>query len=280
MGWFDNVVADLIVSVLLAGAGFLVGRYRERIRLTGRDLHEYDFYPYVPTAERFTAFSLEDFRLATQYFLRNTDRRAARQLIFIGEQNNVRRDLNAADLRSYERLCARYHAASVTDDTRDFLENYRNIARLLGQTFRGMGIEILIHDLSDPSHSIIAIENGEVTGRSLQMGTTTLLVDLIRRVKLREDKLNYELNIGARKFKCTTIPILRKEFGVVGAVCINIDVNYIQDHVLASADRIADFFASYRQTDMALDENILSKDEYQRALAGKKHFRDAAAPAI
>ncbi len=276
MGWFDNVVADLIVSVLLAGAGFVVGRYRERMRQTGRDLHEYDFYPYAPTAEGFTAFNLDDFKLATQHFLRDTDRRAARQLIFIGEQNNVRRDLNAADLRAYDRLCGRYHAASVSDDTRDFLENYRNIVRLLGQTFKGMGIEILLHDLSDPSHSIIAIENGEVTGRSLQMGTTTLLMDLRRRVNLREDKLNYELNIGARTFKCTTIPILRREFGVVGAVCINIDVNYIKDHVLASPDRIADFFRSYDQTDMTLDENILSRDEYQKALAGKRHFRDAA----
>jgi predicted transcriptional regulator YheO len=277
MGWFDNVVADLIVSVLLAGAGFLVGRYRERIRLAGRDLHEYDFYPYVPTAEGFTAFSLGDFKRATQHFLRDTDRRAARQLIFIGEQNNVRRDLTAADLRAYDRLCGRYHAASVSDDTRDFLENYRNIVRLLGQTFRGMGIEILLHDLSDPSHSIIAIENGEVTGRSLQMGTTTLLVDLRRRVNLREDKLNYELTIGARKFKCTTIPIIRREFGVVGAVCINIDVNSIQDYVLASADRIAEFFRSYSQIDMTLDENILSKDEYLKALAGKTHFRGAPA---
>jgi hypothetical protein len=28
-----------------------------------------------------------------------------------------------------------------------------------------------------------------------------------------------------------------------------------------------------------LDENILSKDEYRRALAGKQHFRDSGPPA-
>jgi predicted transcriptional regulator YheO len=279
MGWFDGVVSDLTVSLLIGGAGFLVGRYRERLKFAGRDLHEYDFYPYVATDEGFTAFSSENFKRAIQHFLRDIDRRAARQLIFIGEQNDVRRNLNADDLRAYDRLCGRYDASSVSDDTRNFLENYRNIVRLLGQTFRGMGVEILLHDLSDPSHSIIAIENGEVTGRSLQMGTTTLLMDLRRRVNLREDKLNYELNIGARKFKCTTIPIIRREFGVVGAICMNIDVNYVQDHVLASAERIAEFFRSYSQTDMALDENILSKGEYQKALAGKKHFRDASVPA-
>ena len=73
-----------------------------------------------------------------------------------------------------------------------------------------MGIEVLVHDLSNPSRSITCIEGGEVTGRSLEMGTTTLLVDLIRRVNMSEDKLNYELNIGARRFKCTTIPIVRQ----------------------------------------------------------------------
>jgi predicted transcriptional regulator YheO len=275
MDWIGNLASELTVSAVLAAAGFFIGRYRERLAITGRDLHEYDFYPYTTTAEKFAEFSMKDFRLGIHHFLRNTDRRAARQLIFIGEQNNVRHELSTDDLRAYQKLTAKYHGGGVADDAREFLENYRNIARLLGQTFPNMGIEILVHDLSDPSHSITAIENGTVTGRSLHMGTTTLLVDLMRRVNLRQDKLNYELNIGARKFKCTTIPILRKEYGVVGAVCINIDVNYISDYVLQSGERVSEFFRSYNRTDMKLDENILSKDEYRQALAGKKHFRDA-----
>ena len=30
------------------------------------------------------------------------------------------------------------------------------------------------------------------------------------------------------------------------------------------------------RTDMQLDENILSKDEYAKALKGKRHFKDEA----
>ena len=66
---------------------------------------------------------------------------------------------------------------------------------------------------------------------------------------------------------------------MVGAICINIDINYIRDHVLATPERIAEFFQNYCRTDMRLDENILSKEEYKRALAGKKHFRDFAVQA-
>ncbi len=104
------------------------------------------------------------------------------------------------------------------------------------------------------------------------MGTKTLLVDLKKRRAHNEDKLNYELNLGSRRFKCTTIPIIRKEYGVVGAICMNIDINYIRDELLKSAENIASFFGHYCATEMTLSENILSKPEYQLALQGKRHF--------
>jgi len=137
-----------------------------------------------------------------------------------------------------------------------------------------MGIEILLHDLANPSRSIVWIEGAEVTGRSLHMGTTTLLVDLKKRRALNQDKLHYELALGARRFKCTTIPIIRKEYGVVGAVCMNIDLNFIRDAVLPSPVGLAEFFRHYGQTDMKLSENVLSKEEHQQALQGKRHYRD------
>jgi predicted transcriptional regulator YheO len=277
--WFGTMLSEFTASALLLMAGFLIGRYRERRRSKGKDLHQYDFYPYISTPEKFAEFSLKDFRLGVHFLLRNADARAARQLIFIGEQNNVRQQLGAEDLRAYERLFTKYHGRSVTDDSQAFLENYRNMVRLIGRTFPHMGIEILLHDLSNPSKSITSIEGAEVTGRALEMGTTTLLVDLMRRVNQNQDKLNYELKIGARRFKCTSIPIVRKDFGVVAAICINIDINYISDYVLTSAERTAEFFRQYAQVDMTLDENILSKDEYRRAQAGKRHFRDTSAVA-
>ena len=96
--------------------------------------------------------------------------------------------------------------------------------------------------------------------------TTNLLIDLKKRQLLHEDKLNYELNIGARRFKCTTIPILRKDFGIVGAICINIDANYLTDEVMQSKEQIEAWFKNFCRTDMQADENILSKDEYAKAI--------------
>jgi hypothetical protein len=55
---------------------------------------------------------------------------------------------------------------------------------------------------------------------------------------------------------------------------MNIDINYIRDEVVKSLEQTAEFFRHYSHTDMQLSENILSKTEYQRALQGKRHFRD------
>jgi predicted transcriptional regulator YheO len=268
-------LAEALVSILLVGLGFLAGKYRERRAARGRDLSEYDFYPFTSSQENFAEFSLKDFRLGMHYLLRNGDPRAARQLIFIGEQNDVRNALEPQERRAYERLYAKYRGAEISSDASEYLENYRNVVRLIGRTFPHMGIEILLHDLANPSRSIVCIEGAEVTGRSLHMGTTTLLVDLKKRRSSNQDKLNYEINLGSRRFKCTTIPIIRKEFGVVGAICMNIDINYIGSEVLKNTARLEEFFRHYCQTDMQLSENILAKDEYQLAQLGKKHFRDS-----
>ena len=268
-----NVVASIIVSLFFLAAGFLWGKYKERRRKYGRNLEEYDFYPFTVSRENFGEFSLKDFRLGMHYFLKNDDHTAARQLIFIGEQNNVQGQLELAEQKVYAQLFDRYDGKKIADDTTEFLENYVRIVRLIGKSFPNAGVEILLHNLADPAHSLIVLENN-VTGRHPRDGTTNLLIDLKKRQLLNEEKLNYELNIGARKFKCTTIPITRKEFGIVGAICINVDVNYLTDEVMRSKERIETFFQNLCRTEMQLDENILSKDEYAKALKGKRHFKD------
>jgi hypothetical protein len=46
--------------------------------------------------------------------------------------------------------------------------------------------------------------------------------------------------------------------------------------VQPSPESIVEFFRNYCRVDMKLEENILSKEEYRKALAGKKQFRDFA----
>lgn len=271
--WVINIFSGLAVSALLFFVGYLYGKYRERKKYWGKNLEEYDFYPFNLDSSNRPFFDLKDFRLGIYYFLKHRDYLAARQLILLGEQNHVRDRLEGEDLREYVRLYSRYSGDTIFDDTDKYLENYKKVVQLIGESIPDTGIEILLHNLSNPARSLIHIENN-ITGRKVGDGTTNLVLDLKMRKLQNQDKLNYELNIGSRKFKCTTIPIFRDEYGLIGAICINIDVNYITDRILPSMENVSQFFEQLCKVDMRLDENILSKLEYENALAGKRHWRD------
>src|SRR3981081_3045189 len=148
-----SVLGEVIVSLILFTGGYLIGEYRERKKMKGKNLEQYDFYPFDVDRNNIPQFNLKDFRLGIYSFLKHKDQTAARQLIFIGEQNNVRNILEKEDLKEYGKLYKKYDGEKIQMDTNDILENYRNIVRLLGASFPDCGIEVLLHNLANPSRS-------------------------------------------------------------------------------------------------------------------------------
>ncbi|HSG96482.1 MAG TPA: PAS domain-containing protein [Woeseiaceae bacterium] len=268
-----ELAVNLLASAVLVAGGYLWGKYRERQFQKGRRLEEFDFYPFGVDEEKVLYFDEVKFLKAVDYFLKHRNDVAVRQLLLVGQQNDVENSLSADGRLRYRKLYSRYGGDKIRDDMEKFLGNYRRIVRLIGDSFPDTGIEIILHDLTNPATALSCIKNN-VTGRDIGSPATNLVFDLKTRKELSQDKLNYELNIGARRFKCTTIPIFRDPDGLVGAICINVDVNFLKDEVLSQTEKMEMFLDSLCKTDMNLDENILSKDEYQKALAGKRHFRD------
>ena len=107
--------------------GFVWGKYKERQRKFGRNLEEFDFYPFNVTRENIREFSLKDFRLGMHYFLKNEDHPAARQLIFIGEQNNVRAQLEPAEQKEYAQLFKKYDGKRVPMTPMNFWRTTREL---------------------------------------------------------------------------------------------------------------------------------------------------------
>jgi len=269
---FINVVA----SVILLGFGFVFGKFRERQLTQGKNLEEYNFYPFDVDDQKVLHFDADKFNSGVTHLLHHRDHVAARQLILIGEQNDAGNVLTGEERAQYRKLYQKAGGDRIIDDNIKYLENYKRIVRLIGDSFPDCGIEILLHNLSNPARALFHLKNN-VTGRNVEAPATNLVHDLKTRRLHDQDKLNYELNIGARKFKCTTIPIYREGYGLVGAICINVDVNFLQESVRTDPQQLDVFLTSMCKTDMQLDENILSKSEYDKAVAGKRHFRDHAA---
>ena len=275
---FSELLINVLASAILLVFGYFGGQYRERRLHGGKNLEDYEFYPFALDEKKNLYFDIEQFSTGVRHFLKNRDNSAARQLILVGQQNDVGNRLTGDDIGRYRDLYHKYGGDKILDDTVQYLENYKRIVRLIGDSFPDTGLEILLHNLANPAKALYHIKNN-VTGRNVEAPATNLVLDLKTRRLQDQDKLNYGLNIGARKFKCTTIPINRENYGLVGAICINVDVNYLNEEVRNDKDKLNAFIDALCKTDMVLDENILSKDEYEKALAGKRHFRDFVAAA-
>lgn len=272
----ENILLVILIILLplLFLVGYYLGKKSHKVSAISKRIEEYPFYPFITNEHGIVEFSQPKFNEAVNFFIQNKNPHAAKQLIIIGEQNFVRDVLGTNDLNNYLNIYNKYDGKQLLLENVQFMENYKRIVTLVGKSFKGTGIEILLHNLVNPTKSVIAIENGEVTGRKIENGTTNLLLDLKTRTQHNQDKLNYQLNIGSREFKCTTIPIFRKDYGLVGAICINVDANFIRHEVMSKKEKLEAFIENIVKTDFQLNENILSKEEYKAALEGKKFYSD------
>ena len=69
--WLLDVATDLTVSLVLLALGYLFGKHRERAQLAGRNLEQYDFYPFTVDPDGFPAFSLPLFQRGVEHLLRH-----------------------------------------------------------------------------------------------------------------------------------------------------------------------------------------------------------------
>jgi predicted transcriptional regulator YheO len=104
------------------------------------------------------------------------------------------------------------------------LKNYLPIAEGIAKTF-GSHCEVVVHDLTDVSSSIIAIYNGHVTGRKVGSPMTDLGLTILRKGMEENLLLNYpNKSIKGKKIKSTSIMIRDEAGEIVGCLCINIDL--------------------------------------------------------
>ena len=121
--------------------------------------------------------------------------------------------------------------------TEEQLDFYKRLAHALALQF-GSGCEVVVHDLEtkDPSHSIVAIENGHVTGRKLGDGHVVLEALHAGDTKL-EDRPAYLTKTADGKILKSSTVFIRDEAGhAVGIFAINYDITILR----AMGDTIAE----------------------------------------
>lgn len=87
--------------------------------------------------------------------------------------------------------------------------------------------EVVIHDFSDPEHSIVWIE-GDVTKRKIGGSVTEIGLALIRGGDSQEDLIGYTQNTKDGKVLRSSTILLRDTQGhVFGCLCINLDITEV-----------------------------------------------------
>jgi len=95
----------------------------------------------------------------------------------------------------------------------------------------GRNCEVVIHDLrgGDTEHSIIAIENGHVTGRSVGDGPSHIVLESLREDPEKiEDRVSYLTKTSDGRVLRSTTLFIRDDSGkVVGLMGINYDISML-----------------------------------------------------
>ena len=106
------------------------------------------------------------------------------------------------------------------------LEFLFRLAKALAAQF-GPSCEIVIHDLksNDPDSSIVAIENGHVSGRKVGDGPSHVVLEALNSGGAAEDRLSYLAKTADGKTLKSTTVYLRDEDGQpIGIFSINYDI--------------------------------------------------------
>lgn len=135
------------------------------------------------------------------------------------------------------------------------IEFLLRLAKALSAQF-GPNCEIVIHDLlsEDPDSSIVAIENGHVSGRKLGDGPSQVVLQALNnKDSTSDDRLCYLTKTKDGKILKSTTVYLRDEDGeAIGIFSINYDITLM----LAMADALRQFTATVPDSTEHTPESI------------------------
>ncbi len=114
-----------------------------------------------------------------------------------------------------------------TPEQRHLLDQLKQVADGLAQTFAPF-CEVVVHDLLDPDHAILAIHNN-LSGRTVGDPATELGLARILDPDYAQVVANYANQFGdGRQAKSTSIGIKDADGRYIAALCMNVDMSLFQ----------------------------------------------------
>ncbi|WP_309065905.1 helix-turn-helix transcriptional regulator [Microbacterium sp.] len=131
-------------------------------------------------------------------------------------------------------------AAALADDigrqtyesAEEVLRLYQPVLRALA-TAAGPTVEVVLHNLDgadvDLGHTIMAIENGHVTGRAVGGPSTSLGLDVLKDRRGNHDAFGYTgYTADGRELRCSSVYFHNAAGDIIASLCINVDLSPLQ----------------------------------------------------
>ena len=136
---------------------------------------------------------------------------------------------------------------------REILEHYVKSGEVIAEMFAPY-LEVIIHDLQTPEHSIIAIFNNHITGRKIGDGTSDIGYKKLED-KLPDKIVNYNnQSPSGADLKSSSLTIRNRDDEIIGSMGLNFD--------LSSFVNVKEFFEIFTKT-FTLD-NFPKQEEFFR----------------
>jgi predicted transcriptional regulator YheO len=117
-------------------------------------------------------------------------------------------------------------------DAAEILETYRPVMHAIAAA-GGPSCEVVLHNLDgsdvDLGHTIMAIENGHVTGREVGGPSTSLGLNVMQSRQEDHDAFGYRgFTADGRELRCSSVYFRNPAGDIIAALCINVDLSAVQ----------------------------------------------------
>ena len=144
----------------------------------------------------------------------------------------------------------------LTKNDKKTLESYKLLIEGLAK-YLGNSYELVLHSLEDLDNSVIAIYNGEHTGRQVGAPITDLALKMLDKIESEDENsiVYFSQNKKGEPLKSTTISIKGDDNKVIGLLCINMYLNTSLKDILESLTPNKAITENYNQNSADLIEN-------------------------
>ena len=130
-------------------------------------------------------------------------------------------------------------AALAGEFARETYENAVEVLQLFRPVMRafaaacGPSVEVVLHNLDgadvDLGHTIVAIENGHVTGRAVGGPSTSLGLDVMKDRRKDHDAFGYTaFTSDGRELRCSSVYFHNAAGDIIASLCVNVDLSPLQ----------------------------------------------------